>query len=113
MRHDLKIWPIYFTAIESFRKTFECRVNDRDFQENDTVYLYEYLPQKQVYTGRLLKARIGFVLTKTMSGTNIAMFSLLDIVRMPFPSIPSIESQYNLSTDKHVFRNKIKKSGVS
>ena len=39
--HDLKIAPEYFDAVDSGEKTFEIRLNDRDFKVGDTVVLRE------------------------------------------------------------------------
>lgn len=37
--HKLKCWPIYFDAIQRGEKTFEARLNDRDFKMGDHVVL--------------------------------------------------------------------------
>lgn len=43
MRHELKILPAYFKAVENGSKTFEIRDNsDRGFQTGDMVLLKEY-----------------------------------------------------------------------
>lgn len=61
--HELKCWPEYFAAIWAGRKTFDVRVNDRDFHEGDSVYLREYDPLTETYSGRAQTALIGFVLS--------------------------------------------------
>ena len=53
--HELKILPEYYKAIESGRKIFEVRKNDRDFKVGDTVILREW---DRDYTGNELKAYI-------------------------------------------------------
>ena len=69
--HELKIWPIYFEAVLSGRKTFEYRFNDRNYQEGDMLILREYSngspyyslgETRQGYTGRMIACYIGFVL---------------------------------------------------
>jgi len=35
--HELKCWPEYYEQVASGRKSFEIRVNDRDYQVGDTV----------------------------------------------------------------------------
>jgi hypothetical protein len=78
--HELKIWPVYFDAIERGDKTFDVRKNDRDFQTGDTLVLREYEPTKAFsppafmqpdgkefvppdpYTGRSLTRVVTYVL---------------------------------------------------
>lgn len=42
MKHDLKIWPQYFSRAADGCKTFEVRKNDRGFQMGDEVVLHEW-----------------------------------------------------------------------
>lgn len=44
MKHELKIWPQFYSRVADGTKTFEVRDNDRDFQKNDTVILKEWDP---------------------------------------------------------------------
>lgn len=60
--HRLKIWPEFFEAINSGRKNFELRKNDRVFQEGDEVILAEWLPYNGLYTGRELHMKVTYVL---------------------------------------------------
>lgn len=62
--HNLKCWPEYFRAIKDGRKTFEVRLNDRDFREGDILCLEEYDPDKKEYTGRFETFEAGFILDK-------------------------------------------------
>jgi hypothetical protein len=50
--HDLKCWPEYFDAVESFLKPFEIRKNDRGYRQNDQLRLREWLPHTKQYSGR-------------------------------------------------------------
>jgi len=43
-RHDLKIWPKHFQDVWNGIKTFELRLNDRDYQAGDVLRLYEFDP---------------------------------------------------------------------
>jgi hypothetical protein len=81
--HDLKTIQPYFDDIVAGRKTFEMRLNDRQFQPGDTVTLREFNPAGACknlhekpehggdrpgpncqYTGRVVrKFRIGYVLS--------------------------------------------------
>jgi hypothetical protein len=56
-RHELKCWPEYFEEIWQYRKTFEMRHNDRDFQVGDLLYLREWDPKTKEYTGREIMRR--------------------------------------------------------
>ncbi|WP_331384989.1 DUF3850 domain-containing protein [Bacillus badius] len=45
MKHELKIYPQYFKAVVSGKKSFEIRKNDRDFKVGDTLLLHEFDPR--------------------------------------------------------------------
>ena len=57
--HELKILPQYYDEIMCGKKKFEIRKNDRDFKEDDTVILNEFIDGH--YTGRYIKARINYI----------------------------------------------------
>ena len=42
--HQLKTWPIPFSAVKDGSKTYEVRKNDRDFQVGDLVQLWYFDP---------------------------------------------------------------------
>lgn len=52
MTHHLKTKPEYFQAVIDGKKTFEIRLNDRDFKQGDSVILEEY-------TGKEIIPRCG------------------------------------------------------
>lgn len=81
MNHELKVHTQVFDAIIQRRKTFEFRLNDRNFREGDSVVLYEYLPNLGQYTGAKIEAKIGYVLHGPNFGVpdGYCAFSLLDI----------------------------------
>ncbi len=60
--HDLKCHPEFFQDIWEGIKTFEVRVNDRDFHQWDELVIREYEPEAKVYSGRVVRARAGYVL---------------------------------------------------
>jgi hypothetical protein len=62
MTHHLKTWPPYFQAVADKRKTFEVRKADRPFSEGDSLYLQEWNPGTEDYTGREIFALISYVL---------------------------------------------------
>lgn len=49
--HDLKSWPAQFNDVCTGRKTFEYRVNDRDYKLGDTITLHCWKPVNAVFTG--------------------------------------------------------------
>lgn len=60
MEHILKIHPEYFEAILNNKKTFEIRLNDRDFKVGDTLVLKEYVFNKG-FTGLSINKTITYI----------------------------------------------------
>lgn len=81
-KHELKIWPQYYSRVKDGSKTFEVRDNDRDFKWGDKVYLREWDPELNDYTpSPILKHKIGYVYTlseKTETRPGKVVFSLLN-----------------------------------
>lgn len=79
--HVLKTWPEYFKRLWSRYKTFEVRLNDRNFKPGDRLILREYDPKSHSYSGRFITAEIGFVLYGGQWGINQSMcvMSLLEM----------------------------------
>jgi hypothetical protein len=71
--HTLKIWPDYFSAILDGSKTFEIRVNDRDYMEGDTLRLREYDIDTDTYTGREITRRVGWMASADHDGALVVM----------------------------------------
>ena len=59
IEHDLKILPEYFDDVQSGRKKFELRKNDRNYQPGGIFVLREWNGK---YTGRFYIGSIGYVL---------------------------------------------------
>lgn len=59
--HELKTWPEPFEAAWCGNKTFEIRVNDRDYQVGDELMLCEWDNQTAEYTGRRIEAIISYM----------------------------------------------------
>jgi hypothetical protein len=49
--HELKCLPQFFGSVYSRTKNFEIRKNDRNFKFGDVLYLREWDPATQQYTG--------------------------------------------------------------
>jgi hypothetical protein len=79
--HRLKIDPEYYEAIFSGEKTFEVRYNDRNYIQGDFIIFDETEHNnREKYTGRILYARIGYVLDDFHGLTNgFCAFSLKDV----------------------------------
>ncbi|MGG4123635.1 ASCH/PUA domain-containing protein [Bacillus licheniformis] len=61
IRHQLKILPEYFDRVCTGEKTFEIRKNDRGFKVGDLLELYEYIPEKDEYTGRVMVREVTYM----------------------------------------------------
>jgi len=60
--HSLKCWPTYFQPIRRGDKPFDLRKDDRNYQVDDRVFLREYDPVKEEYTGKGAEFIISYVL---------------------------------------------------
>jgi hypothetical protein len=60
--HELKCDPEPFQAVYLGSKTFEVRVNDRDYMQGDSLHLREYDRATGKYTGRWVSKRVVYLL---------------------------------------------------
>lgn len=60
--HHLKTWPEMFNAAMFSIKSFDLRVNDRDFKVGEYVALKEWDPVERLYSGRILSRQIQYIL---------------------------------------------------
>ncbi len=60
-RHELKIQSIHFNDLLRGRKAAEVRLNDRDYQVGDVLYLYE-IDENDVSTGQGMSAQVSHIL---------------------------------------------------
>lgn len=61
--HYLKTLPDFFQEIKSGDKTFEIRLNDRNYQVGDRLCLQGYDPETNTYSGAYLTLRVTYVLS--------------------------------------------------
>ena len=61
IRHKLKLLPEYFDCVCTGEKTFEIRKNERGFKVGDLLELYEYIPEKDEYTGRVVIREVTYM----------------------------------------------------
>lgn len=60
--HELKTWTGVFDAVRCGAKTFEFRLNDRDYGIGDELVLREYDPVAEDYTGEVENRKVTCVL---------------------------------------------------
>lgn len=60
--HDIKATPEHFNDLWEGRKTFEARLNDRDYKVGDKLLIREYLPKMDYYTSRYILAEVSHIL---------------------------------------------------
>lgn len=59
--HYLKTINPFYRAVESGKKSFEVRLNDRDYQVGDILHLQEFVPP-ETFTGRQIDAEAIYIL---------------------------------------------------
>lgn len=84
MKHELKTWPKYFSAVWHKTKTFEVRKNDRGFKVGDTLVLREFVLLGQVYSGREIHTKITYILEGSEFGIQegFCVIGFNELVRM-------------------------------
>lgn len=68
--HNLKTIQPYFDQVWSGTKTCEVRFNDRDFQVDDQLWLYEYIPDANSTGGVLTTKRMKTVVTAMLTASD-------------------------------------------
>lgn len=86
LKHELKIWPQYYSRVVAGELTYQVRNNDREFQFGDTVVLKEWDPTPVNSTTNVAKGyvkdseplefRVGYV---QILRSDEVVFSLLPI----------------------------------
>lgn len=64
--HELKTYPQYFRKTLYGKKSFEIRLNDRDFKVDDVILLREWDGTK--FTGREIRGVITYILSDKFIG---------------------------------------------
>jgi len=76
-----KAWPVLFEKVLSGKKKFDIRLADFDIKEGNILILEEYNPKTKQYTGRIIKKKVGYILsTKSME----KMYSKKEIEKYGF-----------------------------
>lgn len=63
--HVLKCWPSSFQAIKRGVKKFEIRKNDRNYEVGDSLFLKEYDPVSDTFSGETQTKDVVYILTPT------------------------------------------------
>lgn len=78
--HEVKSLPKYFEEVQSGRKTFEYRKDDRGYKVGDIIKHKEYLPETDTFTGNSLETEITYILKGEL---NIpADYAIMSIVKI-------------------------------
>ena len=80
--HYIKIHVEYENSLTDGSKTFEIRLNDREYKKGDTVVMLPVGPNgKRMTSGLLFDAEIGFI-TDYQQKKGYVVFSLLKVRAM-------------------------------
>jgi hypothetical protein len=60
--HELKCWSEPFNEIFNGMKKFEYRLNDRNYEVGDLLYLREWIPDTKSYTGCVITKSVTSIL---------------------------------------------------
>jgi len=79
--HVIKCQTPYFQDVLDRRKTFEVRLNDRDYQVDDELHMIEVECDSLTQTGRRLSATISYMLSDASWGLrdNYVVLALEDV----------------------------------
>jgi transposase-like protein len=85
LMHILKCQQPYFDDIWEGYKTFEVRLNDREYEAGDSVLLIAYNAEHSIYETRQIFANIGYLLSgksfPALLDEETVVFSLINIRR--------------------------------
>jgi hypothetical protein len=59
--HEIKCWPEYFGAVADGTKRLELRFDDRGYAVGDALWLREWEPLMQTYSGAEVRARVTHI----------------------------------------------------
>jgi hypothetical protein len=79
MVHDLKVWPMFFDALECNAKTFELRKHDRPFSVGDTLLLREWSLVSKEYTGRRVTRIVTYLMTNATMPSIAPGYALMSV----------------------------------
>lgn len=86
IEHNVKILPEYYRLIVAGLKTFESRIDDRDYQAGDTLRLNEW--NGSLFTGRSVKCLITDVYRGEYAKDNYCILSFQVVFPETEPRCP-------------------------
>lgn len=98
--HRLRIWPQHFKEVKNGNKTFEIRKDDRNFQLGDGIFLEEYDPKENKYTGDQVTKIITYIIKGDGFGISkgYCVFGFKNKKEKPdFSKMPSKKEQKEIS----------------
>lgn len=96
--HELKTWPEPFREVDAGRKRYEIRVNDRGFDVNDFLWLREYNPCTDTYSGDSVVVEVTYMTRGGQWGLPDEL-CVMSIVRLPESSADLVMRQHDLFQD--------------
>ena len=66
--HNIKCWPGPFQAMEAGDKTFEYRLNDRDYEVGDILNIMEWNPEANEGQGNFTNRELKRIVTYMLRG---------------------------------------------
>lgn len=97
--HELKTWTKYYDAVDTGLKTFELRKDDRGFNVGDLLWLKEWSPDLNIYTGRSRFARVDLILRDVPDFGLMEGYCIMQITRVQLIINPDIDKPTTLTQE--------------
>ena len=92
---ELKTWPKWFQDVFDGKKPFELRFNDRNYQVGDILYLREWDPNTQEYTGRHIYRLVTYMMDSSHEAI-VPGWVVLGIKNLPSEDVAQLERHNGL-----------------
>jgi hypothetical protein len=88
--HELRCWPDSFQAVWDGIKTFEVRVDDRNYRDGDQLLLSEYDPHTERYSGRKVLVDVPYLLPGGQCCTVLSVSAVVMSIRVVSREQPQV-----------------------
>lgn len=95
VHHYLKTINPYFGDLWEWKKTFEVRLNDRNFKVGDTLNLLEYDSIQKKFSGKKVVTRITYILSEFKGLQKNYIVMGLSEARLNIDYLDSTSQEYN------------------